>query len=81
MANKKLINKFKYMYQQIQNITPLVYAAIALALHRECGWGYTRINRVFALSQEIWIESEERGMDMIEMCKEETGIELQARRD
>ena len=74
--NNKLVNQYKEMYKQINQITPKVYAALALALHREYGWGYTRIARVFAASQDIWDESNEQGIDMIKMCEEETGIAL-----
>ena len=74
--NNKLVNQYKEMYKQITQITPKVYAALALALHREYGWGYTRINRAFATSQDIWDESNERDIDMIKMCEEETGITL-----
>ena len=74
--NNKLVNRYKEMYKQINQITPKVYAALALALHRECGWGYTRIAKVFSASQDIWDESNERGIDMIKMCEEETGITL-----
>ena len=51
--NNKLVNQYKEMYKQINQITPKVYAALALALHREYGWGYTRIARAFAASQDI----------------------------
>ena len=74
--NNKLVNQYKEMYKQINQITPKVYAALAIALHREYGWGYTRILRVFTASQDIWDESNERGIDMIKMCEEETGITL-----
>ena len=74
--NNKLVNRYKEMYKQINQITPKVYAALALALHRECDWGYTRIAKVFSASQDIWDESNERGINMIKMCEEETGIML-----
>ena len=74
--NNKLVNQYKEIYKQINQITPEVYAALALALHREYGWGYIRIAKVFAASQDIWDESNERGIDMIKMCEEETGITL-----
>ena len=74
--NNKLVNQYKEMYNQINPITPKVYAALAIALHREYGWGYTRILRTFTASQDIWDESNERGIDMIKMCEEETGITL-----
>ncbi len=47
MANKKLIKQFGAMYKQIYNITPSVYAGIALALHRKYGWEYEQINDLF----------------------------------
>ena len=37
--NNKLVNQYKEMYKKINQITPKVYAALALALHREYGWG------------------------------------------
>ena len=74
--NNKLVNQYKEMYKQINQITHKVYAALAIALHREYGWGYTRILRTFTASQDIWDESNERGIDMIKMCEEETGITL-----
>ena len=74
--NNKLVNQYKEMYKQINQITPKVYAALAIALHREYGWGYTRILRTFTASQDIWDESNEQGIDMIKMCEEETGITL-----
>lgn len=55
-------------------LVPHVYAAIAIALHRQCGWGYTRINRLFAESQRLW---EDLGSDaMVKLCEQETGISL-----
>jgi hypothetical protein len=53
-----------------------VYAGIALALHRKHGWGYNRINDLFAESQTIWQECVDSEVDMIKMCEEETGIEV-----
>ena len=75
--NNRLIQQYKEMHKQIQNITPAVYAGIALALHRKCGWGYQRINDVFVLSQDIWNECVQSGVDMGKMCLEETGIDVQ----
>lgn len=34
----------KNIRQTIRDITPSVYACLALALHRKHGWGYKRIN-------------------------------------
>lgn len=76
MANKRLVNQYKAMYKQINQITPQVYAGIALALHRKHGWGYNRINDLFAESQIIWQECVDSEVDMFKMCEEETGIEV-----
>ena len=83
--NNKLINSMKQLAQrkQAENIAkasdemvPQIYAALALALHRECGWGYTRINRVFVESQRIWESFAGSGDDMIALCEKETGITM-----
>ena len=74
--NNKLIEQYKTMYKKIQQITPEVYAAIALALHRKNKWGYKRINELFEESQKIWQESVNEDKDMVQMCLDETGIEL-----
>ena len=74
--NNILIEQYKTMYKKIQQITPEVYAGIALALHRKCGWGYKRINDLFSESQTIWNECVNSGINMVEMCEEETGIEV-----
>ena len=74
--NNYLINKYKILYKKINQITPEVYAGIALALHRKCGWGYKRINDLFEESQVIWNECINSDINMMEMCEKETGIEL-----
>ena len=74
--NNNLINKYKMLYKKIDQITPEVYAGIALALHRKCGWGYKRINDLFEESQIIWNECINSDINMVEMCEKETGIEL-----
>ena len=74
--NNNLINKYKMLYKKIEQITPEVYAGIALALHRKCGWGYKRIKDLFSESQIIWNECINSDINMVEMCEKETGIEL-----
>lgn len=75
--NNALINRYKEMYRQINNITPEVYAGIALALHRKYKWGYKRINDLFCASQLIWQECVQSDVNMIQMCERETGIDVQ----
>lgn len=73
--NNKLISQYKAMYRQIQEITPQVYAAIAISLHRR-GAEFEEINDIFADSQEIWTECLNSGVNMQELCKKETGIDV-----
>ena len=60
--------------EEVNNLVPGVYASLAIALHRNWGWGFKRINRLFSQSQRIW---EDLGTDnMIELCEKETNILL-----
>lgn len=60
--------------EEVNNLVPGVYASLAIALHRNWGWGFKRINRLFAQSQRIW---EDLGTDnIIELCEKETNILL-----
>lgn len=77
--NKQLNKLLAKMERQCREITPSVYAAIALALWRKRGWRFQRISDLFADSQEIWNECIQSDINMIEMCKQETGIDVCAR--
>lgn len=77
--NKYLIEQMKKLHNVTRNVTPEVYAGIALTLHRKYGWGYKRINALFKESQDLWEECVNRGVNMREICLEETGIDLRAK--
>lgn len=79
MADKHLTKLLAKMERQCREITPSVYASIAIALHRKCGWGYKRISDLFAESQEVWNECIQGDISMIEMCERETGIDVRNR--
>lgn len=74
MANKRLNKMMALIDRKSKEITPDVYAAIALALHRKHGWGYQRISSLFAESQTIWNKCVQTGVNMKQMCEDETGI-------
>lgn len=74
--NNLLIANMKRVQREINNVLPCVYAGIALSLHRKHGWGYKRINDLFKESQELWEEATEKGVNMAQMCLEETGIDV-----
>lgn len=75
MANKKLIEQCKAMYKQIEQLTPSIYSAIAIALHRH-GVSFEGIESIFDESQAIWSECVQKDINMPEMCLRETGIDV-----
>lgn len=79
--NNYLIENMKRLQKTINNITPQVYAGIAIALHRKHGWGYKRINDLFCESQIIWNECVQADVNMMQMCLDETGIDVQRKVD
>lgn len=83
--NNNLINAMNALARrkQAENVAkasdemvPQIYAALAIALHDELGWGYTRINRIFSASQQVWENFSGDGDAMIALCEEKTGITL-----
>lgn len=74
--NKALINEYRKLQESIRDTKPSVYAGIALALHRKHGWGYKRINDLFNESIVIWNECIQSDVKMLEMCENETGINV-----
>lgn len=79
--NNYVIENMKRLQKTINNITPQVYAGIAIALHRKHGWGYKRINDLFCESQIIWNECVQADVNMMQMCLDETGIDVQRKVD
>ena len=56
----------------------LLYSAAALALHRHWGKKKVTIIRLFEITGEVWHECASTNThSMIQMCEEETGIEVQ----
>ena len=82
--NNRLINSLKEVASRnranniakaSEDLVTHVYASVALALHREYGWGYKRINRLFLQAQEL---CDNLGNDsLVDLCEEETGISIQ----
>lgn len=81
--NNRLINSINAIAdrKQQENIekaadqmVPQIYAAMALALYRICGFEYEQINAVFLESQQIWENFIGDPDEMTKLCEEETGI-------
>lgn len=79
MADKYLTKLLAKMERQCREITPSVYASIAIALHRKHKWGFKRISDLFTESQEVWNECIQGDISMVEMCEKETGIDVRNR--
>ena len=81
--NNKLINQMKALAARNRaeavdkasdKMVPVIYAAMALALHRSYGFGFQRIDHVFLESQKIWEDFVGNPEEMIRLCEKETGI-------
>ena len=73
--NKRVLNQFKAMQRQINEITPNIYASIAIALSR-FEVSHDDIAVIFAESQIFWEECVNLDINMKEMCLNETGIDV-----
>lgn len=82
MAKRKHKTAYQKALEQIEtegkHQCTLLYGATALALSRHWGKKQTAISRVFDISKDIWRECAATNKhSMLEMCEEETGIEVQ----
>lgn len=75
--NRQMNAALDYLYKRVDQITPSVYAAFAIALDAR-GWSAEQIAELFAETQEIWAESKNYSEDIVEICSERTGIEVRA---
>ncbi len=83
--NNKLINQMRALglAHQMENtrkaaeeMTPMFYAAMALALKECFGFGTDRTIRAFEKTREIWEAHEGRGKDLIKECEDALGITI-----
>lgn len=83
--NNKLINQMralamehsaKNVQKAIEDMTPLYFAAMALALHRDFGFGQDRTMKAFQKTLDIWQEFEGRGEELTAVCQDELGITI-----
>lgn len=87
--NNRLINSINAIAKRKQEenvgraadqMVPQIYAAMALALYRKCGFDYNQINSVFLESQHIWEKFVGAGDEMMDLCEKETGITVIGRK-
>lgn len=74
-----LKNRYKMQKtsKEIYQVTPEIYAAFAIALHKR-GWDYDKIDSLFDDTQQIWNEYVQNGTSdhMASDCKKLTGIDI-----
>ena len=78
--NKGFINRQKVFHQKIAGLLPQAYAAVAMALWNTLDMPDAEktdaIEVIFAESQRIWQECADNHMNIIQMCRELTGIDV-----
>ena len=77
--NNSLIAQYKYLYRKASDITPSVYASIAIPLVEKYGWSGEEVEDLFQLSQDIWQQNVTSRQTMLETCLELTGIDMRTR--
>ena len=60
----------------INELTPKIYSAFAVSLHRNYGFGFTRILRALADTQMLWMDDISGGESIMDVCQRETGINM-----
>lgn len=62
-------------FRQVKELVPKYYASVCIALHRLYGFGSeSRLPAVMSMISELW--ANHTGTELLQMCKEETGISL-----
>ena len=77
-GNRAKIDHLRRLQQEINNVTPAVYSAIAIGLVEEFGWSAEQVSDLFTYTQSLWSACASKNISMREWCKELTGIEMQA---
>jgi hypothetical protein len=76
-GNRTKIEQLKRLQQEIKNVTPAVYAAIAIGLVEEYKWTPEEVQNLFEYTQSLWSECTKKDISMREWCLELTGIDMQ----
>lgn len=71
--NNSYINKQRYLFQQVENVVPSVYACVAMTLF-EGGMPLEMIEDIFVKSQAKWEEHTGNLSDILIKCYNQTSI-------
>lgn len=76
-VNKLLeIEKLKRLEEKIDSTMSNIYASVAIALMEEYGWDKQQVADIICYTGGLWKECSEKGISMIEWCRELTGLDI-----
>ena len=75
--NRGKVDMLRRLQQEINNVTPSVYSAIAIGLVEEFGWTAEQVNDLFVYTQGLWSACAEKNISMRQWCLELTNIDIQ----
>jgi hypothetical protein len=75
--NRAKIDMLRRLQQEINNVTPNVYSAIAIGLVEEYNFTAEDVNNLFVYTQSLWAECAKKNISMRQWCLELTNIDIQ----
>ena len=74
--NRGKVDMLRRIQQEINNVTPNVYSAIAIGLVEEYNFTAEDVNNLFVYTQSLWAECAKKNISMRQWCEELTGISV-----
>jgi hypothetical protein len=74
--NRGKVDMLRRLQQEINNVTPNVYSAIAIGLVEEYNFTAEDVNNLFVYTQSLWAECAKKNISMRQWCEELTGISV-----
>ena len=75
--NRGKVDMLRRLQQEINNVTPNVYSAIAIGLVEEYNFTAEDVNNLFVYTQSLWAECAKKNISMRQWCLELTNIDVQ----
>ena len=74
MARRNQFVEQELRYRRlVHEMVPKIYAAFAISLHRNYGFGYKRIERILQDTHYYW---NNQPHEIVQMCSDEVGINM-----
>lgn len=74
--NRGKVDMLRRLQQEINNVTPSVYSAIAIGLVEEYNFTAEDVSNLFVYTQSLWAECAKKNISMRQWCEELTGISV-----